>query len=420
MRSLLESAVVGAYRHHVHHALSNRGYTVDTHLAVVLDDGQLQNRTLEQAMREAYAPVTLSAVSRNASDTWRPQGPCTDLPGDQRQRALFLPVMRQWFALGICYEAISAHEQRVGQPYSWLIRLRTDMVPLAPIPLAGTMRLSAHAHVPVGGMIHAEQYRCLNDHVFICPRALCRSYFMLLELWSSSQCIQHANVSTRDVFASEDGRAPSGQLGPPTAQFSLPQAPFANTPPMPDRVTAQWYVLARYATPPAMTCAPGVPDARCCGLLRTVQWPYAIRRSVGNFECALRVTATVPWSLRCFDAATMSRHFSGLGARHNRDHHRCGAQNGSVPRGMVDYGALHAHLSGCLDLQSADRRGEPYNATEDDEAWCIRIAAIYKEREALIWRVNQTVMWGGSLSETALEEWDARLCQRRFGLGLHT
>jgi hypothetical protein len=98
----------------------------------------------------------------------------------------------QWIALRVCYADIEAHEARRGMRFSLLYRVRTDVVLLADTPLAAGFSevIAAGAvYVPAGGLSPLDHFVCGNDQMFACPRALCRPYFELLELWQSAHCV---------------------------------------------------------------------------------------------------------------------------------------------------------------------------------------------------------------------------------------
>ena len=50
-------------------------------------------------------------------------------------------------------------------------------------------------------------------------------------------------------------------------------------------MSAQWYLLARYAPSPARPCAAGEASESCCGLIREVSWPYGVRKRRGDMQC---------------------------------------------------------------------------------------------------------------------------------------
>eukprot|EP00966_Prymnesium_polylepis_P235154 5439242-Prymnesium_polylepis.1 len=116
---------------------------------------------------------------------------------------------------------------------------------------------------------------CMNDHVFVCPRALCRSYFSLLEVFQSEHCVpvvnasQHTGLST--IFAAEghSGRlVPNGVHGPPASPFVVPSAPQT-------WFTAQWYVFARFTAAGRVCRAAEAPES-CCGAIREIEWWYTL------------------------------------------------------------------------------------------------------------------------------------------------
>ena len=178
-----------------------------------------------------------------------------------------------------------------------MVRLRSDLVLLAPVPLVycPALAASSNVYVPVGGMTADPAYRCMNDQVLLCPRQLCRSYYKLLELFTSPLCNATAIWDpSRSIFASSS-QTPNGQLSAPPTPYVLP---------LPVRggrlhvMGAQWYYFARYVQWPGLPCADGERDVQCCGAIREMWWPYAIWRYNGNFECNKRVFRSVPHAFR--------------------------------------------------------------------------------------------------------------------------
>ena len=175
----------------------------------------------------------------------------------------------------MCYREIVAVEARRRSTYAWLLRTRTDLVYLADIRF-DTLS-TTHAHVPYGGMTDHAQTACTNDHMFFCPRHLCRPYFELLELWESAFCIA-ANVPPVTLTHTN---------GPHAIPKDEPRAPFW-VPPPPHGAAHQWYILARY------NCGRRCASDRdgCCGLLRELRYPYAFARGDaerGLLDCRLRL-----------------------------------------------------------------------------------------------------------------------------------
>jgi hypothetical protein len=374
-RSLLDALVLKSYKEQVQHVLMMAGWHVDTHITLVNEmKPACLNKSLAK-LRATFAPASLSVVPLRTTEVWRPVPTCRS----SRHPKFFLRIVRQWFALRICYEAIVKHERTHGVAYDWLLRTRTDIVFLAPIPLAVPLSPlnNSHAYVPVSGMTRMESYRCMNDQVFLCPRHLCRPYFMLLELWSSRHCNSMANSSSTanasfgntssgavgTIFAK--GASPSGQSGPPSSAFTLPASPMVNehhpsiVRTANHAVTAQWYYFARYVPAPATPCTFSQAEAQCCGLLRTIHWPYGIKRPLGYpeplLECSLRLQLAPPSEFEVCDSLT----------------HICSqrVQNGSASGEQfhrlkrfptID---LRAYEQKCTALEQTDRSRQPVHAT---------------------------------------------------------
>jgi hypothetical protein len=112
-----------------------------------------------------------------------------------------------------------------------------------------------------------------NDHMFICPRSLCRTYFSLPTLWKSPLCTTNGS-STAPIFATEaaDGSLVPG--GEPTTSFSFPDT-FPGTSIMP---APQWYVLARYSRDGLCGLDYRYDNASTCGLVHGFDVAYSIAR----------------------------------------------------------------------------------------------------------------------------------------------
>ena len=91
---------------------------------------------------------------------------------------------------------MAAHEVTTGHSYSWILRTRFDIAYLADMPLPPQLSPQS-AYMPYGLV------PCMNDHVFICPRALCRPYFTMTELWESRHCKFPARGDAGNIFASK-------------------------------------------------------------------------------------------------------------------------------------------------------------------------------------------------------------------------
>ena len=318
-RTLLELPVRSTYHSRVRVPLEGRGLAVHTFLAVVhphrrgaVNESQQQ---LREAIRDAYSPRSLTLVPAEASESWIRNAPnmrCALRSGSTWANPRGdVSVLLQWHAIGLCFGAAEELERRERMEYAWMLRLRTDLVYYADVPLPQGLS-PAHAYVSSSGMTNDPLYRCMNDQILICPRRLCRPYFRLLELWSSPHCNatslpspeggpRDADAATggradgshleapRSIFAAADATAPQGVTGPPDAPFVMPLPPREQRRP---HMSAQWYFFARYSTrygaPP---CRPRESTEECCGpFLREVAWPYSIARGRSSLECQFRLS----------------------------------------------------------------------------------------------------------------------------------
>ena len=267
-RSLLSSVVRDSFQRHVQRVLPNS----DLFFALVVESKNSSAHLLNE-VATAYSPKHVSIVPKYRSVP----GLRCQLPSSLSRR-----VLMQWVGLGILYSAVEAIERNSSIGYDWLLRTRTDMVYFADLPLASLS--SRFAWVPSGGMNSNSQAQCSNDHIFICPRGLCRAYFMLLELWQSRHCVAaygaagdkmgRSAAALKDaspsVFASvgDGGVLRMGEQ--PVARFSIPLLPKGEFP--------EYYLRARYSDGSTCDGSNGVQADRCCGILREFDIPYAIAR----------------------------------------------------------------------------------------------------------------------------------------------
>jgi len=193
----------------------------------------------------------------------------------------------QFFSTHRCYSQILQAEEARGYPYEWIFRTRTDLIPFQPLPLA---TLSPdYAYVPMGGFSPDPHAICMNDHLLVCPRHLCRPYFELLELWRSPFCTRDPSVTNRSIFTDtlSDGTIVPAQ--PPTEPFLLPSL----RQPIP-----QAYFRARYMQNDDL-CTASETNSSCCGLMREFPYMYSIVRGnsiAGVVECVYTLEAA--WRAR--------------------------------------------------------------------------------------------------------------------------
>ena len=306
-RTLLHPAVPGTFDRRVVQPLRASGNVVDTFIVLVANWSASSPRNasaVRAAVEAAFTPTVLlllqarhvAAGGRNGSCTVHGSTAIWAKPW-QRSRAELTPrsynlghankTLTQYVAIRECFRAVCEHEELRRAPYKWLLRTRTDLVFLQTLHLPDN---ATFVYVPRDGMNIHPLALCTNDHMFLCPRHLCRPYFMLAELWESPYCRRDGRAAATpgstpflpadesepahalaSIIAHADADAPGGFWTPrePKAPFLLPALP-----PMAD---AQWYWMARYGG--AGPCdARRTTDAKCCGLVREMPFMYDLAR----------------------------------------------------------------------------------------------------------------------------------------------
>lgn len=322
-RTVAEWPVVHSFNKHLVEPHRRAGQRVSTFLVIV---GNGSSAT-DIAIRSAYQPTSLRFMAVRSLSAERIYGKCSLT--DRRYIDAY-SSLTQWLGIRRCYMDVETDEARRGQRFGWLYRLRTDILLLADTPLAAVAALAAAAalpemaaaktlpeiadaaravYVPLGGMSAGEHYACQNDHLFACPRDLCRPYFHLVELYTSQHCVPArrsdavagalpvhlkpeaaAALPNGTIFGADAPGGASGLRGAPSAPYWLP--------PLPISFDAHWAFFARYSD--GRPCNWGVgrfttPPAACCGLLRELIWPYAlVRDSHVDCKCARAPPAAAP------------------------------------------------------------------------------------------------------------------------------
>jgi hypothetical protein len=219
----------------------------------------------------------------------RPRWPCGN-------RAL--AVLVQWVGVRQCYRQAARREDSRGRRYHWLLRWRTDIVLMRPLPPLQSLGAD-QVFVPQGGMSSNPQSACMNDHIFLCPRHLCHAYFELAELWDSPYCVDQAEQGptlptrpptdrdrgetaargevsaddTASIFATRGGNGIlRPQVAAPRGPFVVPRLPY-------EAIDAEWFFFARYKEAPALIEAPNGSALATCGLIRELKIHYALCRS---------------------------------------------------------------------------------------------------------------------------------------------
>lgn len=289
LRSLLHPLVHKSYAERIVAPLARAGVTVATHIVVVGKWAALNHTQLEQAIRDTYTVESLQLLA--------PQSPRYRCRPSQLGARHVLPshVLAQFVAIRHCLAAVTRAEHSRGAPYAYLMRARTDIYWMEELPLAHILAAARYrAIVPQFGMGPPGTPAYFNDHLFVCPRALCRPFFELLEIFESEHCREnpdHADYQGRDLMLGAEQQTSARRLGSIfLTNHSLrhaPDRPFLLTHPRAG-IDAQWYAVARYSAS-AQAANDAVDSRRCycrsrynpvchCNgtRLAAVRWVYTI------------------------------------------------------------------------------------------------------------------------------------------------
>ena len=253
IRTIASHAVATTFREHIVTSLARQDFEVETHVHLVgghcgcppshfysmlngvpnLLNGKCPcerslSRGDEISQRKAiatrYTPVSISFQP----DNWCAS--CVGLP-DGRNASFQPPYahtgdprsLPQFVTAAACFDAIEKREFVTKRQYTWIVRLRSDLVFYNDLRLEGLSR--DHVYIPAAGMSEQLHVLCNNDQAFICPRSLCSPYFRHLELLKS----EVANVThSAPIFLSALRTYIPGDL-PLTASF-LPASFIATEP----------------------------------------------------------------------------------------------------------------------------------------------------------------------------------------------
>jgi hypothetical protein len=288
MRTLLADPVVDGFDRYIR----NVANSTDVHMVISVAN-MTDKDVLTQRIERSWNPDSLLLVQRHDFEKWQCDiMPSLDYPTRENGKWDLYRAAPQWFSMRVCYGQIEKAEKAREAPYRWLLRTRSDFVPLEPIPLETLA--PTFAYMPRGGYAPDTRMMCQNDHLFLCPRHLCRGYFQLLEIWQSPQCTRNASY-LHNVLKESDSIFASVGVG---GQLSMngakaPTRPFL----VPDifMKTMSGHFMARYASQ-ANQCVAGITPPSCCGLLREVVWPYTIARGTdeaGLLECKFTLVGAV-------------------------------------------------------------------------------------------------------------------------------
>lgn len=271
LRSLLHPLVHESYAERIVAPLARAGVTVATHIVVVGKWAALNHTQLEEAIRDTYTVESLQLLA--------PQSPRYRCRPSQLGTRHVLPshVLAQFVAIRHCLQAVTRAEHLRGARYSHLMRARTDIYWMEELPLAHILAAARYrALVPQFGMGPPGTPAYFNDHIFVCPRVLCRPFFELLEIFESEHCRENHDdlhyQGRESIFLTNHSL-----VAPPDRPFLLAH-PRAG-------INAQWYAVARYSA--NAQAANEAVDSRCLSRyqpvchcngtrLAAVRWTYTI------------------------------------------------------------------------------------------------------------------------------------------------
>ena len=308
MTGLIRSALSPPVVHAFETFIRSQHEEVDLHMTMVMtDEEELTQRT--ELIRK-WRPTSLDFLVDDAENMYTYPWACSPGPslGYPAQEPADMSIyswdnyraILQFFGLHQCYGQVTREEEARGAHYRWLFRMRSDLVALAPLPLtalAATDR-EQFAYLPLGGFSPNDADMCASDHLFLCPRALCRSYFELTELWTSPLCTRNASEATATIFATNTPRG-LVMATRPEGRFLLPDADHTHAAPF----TLFDHFRARYQPYPFRDCDASIDAPSCCGLVRELAWPYSFARGnadAGVLEC--QYTLVGGWRTRDFEA----------------------------------------------------------------------------------------------------------------------
>ena len=315
-RTLFAHAVSQSLREHVLSAIHRDGFASQLFMTVVGDwaaSAAVASAT-EQQIWGLYAPQGLRLLQDVGWPAYERSMKSCRVPRPRKVAPPHLQgLVLQWLGVASCYAQVEEAEATRRQRYGWLLRLRTDLVYYGDLPSLRNLPKSA-VYVPAAGMTIDSDWRCMNDHIFLCPRALCRPYFMQSELRTSRHC-RSTETSGEDagiinvgtcksntphdrcmLYAHRDGAELTlGSLvrdGPPDRPFTLPPGMRSGR----ARLHATHFYLFYADAPPVVR-----DGAASCGLIKEIKWGYSIARgneSHGGVNCNSRWNEWMSHDLR--------------------------------------------------------------------------------------------------------------------------
>ena len=159
-RTLLDHVVVHSYRQHLLAPLQQRGFQVSTY--VVLNEEDAENVRLHEGITSAFAAKRVALIRKRLNES----ASCklalvNDAYGGGRG-----PNLAQWIGVGLCYRLIEEDEAQRGSRFDFIVRIRSDIVFLAPFPMPID---TDHVYVPENGMSKRSFHMCQSA----CPSTPC-------------------------------------------------------------------------------------------------------------------------------------------------------------------------------------------------------------------------------------------------------
>lgn len=284
LRTLLAQAVRTTFAEHLLEPLTNAGFRADVFIYLSADQSADASEVarVTSAVQSAYAPVQLSL--RN--DTWcdvncGSRGTLTrNLEHASAVCARCTRPLTQFIGIADCFNAVLHLEANASFKYAWIVRTRSDVVYYSSLrlPLNKTF-----VYVPAAGMTNKKSIWCHNDHLFVCPRHLCRPYFTLLELWESpfSQSQKRSSLNSLNTSLQLVGATRVGADGWHVAHTTSPPRHYFKMPPIPSS-----FALRYTSATTAGACSSGI--------LRPLDWAYSLARgnaTHGGLVCGSKFNA---------------------------------------------------------------------------------------------------------------------------------
>ena len=177
VRHILHPMIHGSIDRFAVRALRERNALVDSFMVVETGRRERSNRDLYDRARLLYQPTRAIATTFPAVILSN----CSELNLVQQRTAWF----SQFYKVRLVFTLVKAEEINTrGRTYDWVVRSRTDVLFHSALPFSLLPSLpDTNVYFPLSlFLVHHPFY---NDHVFLCPRALCSTYFLVYDLFKT-------------------------------------------------------------------------------------------------------------------------------------------------------------------------------------------------------------------------------------------